>query len=121
MGLESNFQSTVLEYLNSIPGCMAENVSGDASQSGRPDICGCYRGRMFKIELKQPDNKYQTSLKQNIELRRWKNAGCVTGVAYSMSFIKWLFNQPWEDHTFVGGSEDTAPGCVSWAHVPDWK
>lgn len=120
MGRENGFQSWVLNYLNSIPGCQAENVSGDATQSGRPDILGCFRGRMFKIELKQPDNEYQASIKQILELRRWSNAGCVIGVAYSRDFIRWLFSQPWEDKNFTGGEENTAPGCVSWARVPKW-
>ena len=52
MGLESSFQNSVLNYLNSIPRCKAENVSGNASQSGRPDINGCFHGRMFKLKAK---------------------------------------------------------------------
>lgn len=121
MGRESSFQNTVLEYLNNIPGCIAENVSGDASQSGRPDINGCYKGRAFKLELKQPDNKYKASLKQNIELRRWRNAGCTVGVAYSMEFIRWLFEQDWEDQRFTGGMREEENNCLSWATVPDWS
>lgn len=121
MGRESSFQASALEYLNSIPGCIAENVSGDASQSGRPDINGCYKGRAFKLELKQPDNKYKVSLKQNIELRRWGNAGCVVGVAYSREFIRWLFEQDWEDQRFIGGMRKEENNCLSWATVPDWS
>lgn len=88
MGLESNFQSKALEYLNSILGCKAENVSGNSHQSGRPDITGCYEGRMFKIELKSPDNKYEASQKQRLELRKWKSVGCSTGIIYSMTALK---------------------------------
>jgi len=95
MGLETNFQSTALEYLNSLPGCKAENVSGNANQSGRPDINGCFQGRMFKIELKSKDTGYQPSKKQLIELRKWKNAGCAVGVVYSLEFLKELFSKPW--------------------------
>lgn len=117
MGRESSFQSTVLDYLNKIPGCMAENVSGDASQSGRPDINGCYKGRMFKLELKQPDNKYEASLKQNIELRRWKNAGCVVGVIYSMKALKQLFDWNWRLPNAVEIEEPN--GCQSWYEIPN--
>lgn len=92
MGLESNFQSKALEYLNSIPGCKAENVSGNSHQSGRPDITGCYEGRMFKIELKSPDNKYEASQKQRLELRKWGSAGCSTGIIYSMATLKEFMN-----------------------------
>lgn len=88
MSRESNFQANALEYLNSIPGCKAENVSGNAHQSGRPDITGCYEGRMFKIELKSPDNGYEANQKQRLELRKWKSVGCSVGIIYSMTTLK---------------------------------
>ena len=88
MGLEKNFQAEALKYLNSLPGCRAENVSGNAKQSGRPDINGCYRGRMFKIELKVPDNKNSASKKQSYELQRWYRAGAAVGVIYSIEALK---------------------------------
>ncbi len=88
MGLEKSFQAEALKYLNSLPGCRAENVSGNAKQSGRPDINGCYHGRMFKIELKVPDNKNLASKKQNYELQRWFRAGAAVGVIYSMDSLK---------------------------------
>lgn len=97
MGLETNLQSTALKYLNSLPGCKAENVSGNANQSGRPDITGCYNGRMFKIELKSLDTGYQPSKKQKLELRKWKNVGCAVGVVYTLSFLKYVFEQFWPD------------------------
>lgn len=121
MGLESNLQSRVLEYLNNLPGCMAENVSGNANQSGRPDINGCYKGRMFKIELKSPDNKYQPSKKQQLVLRKWANAGCVTVVAYSFDFIKDLFeNADWNPSADFRYDQYTN-GCCSWYHIPPMK
>lgn len=121
MGLENNLQSRVLEYLNSLPGCKAENVSGNANQSGRPDINGCYKGRMFKIELKSPDHKYQPSKKQQLELRKWSNAGCVTAVAYSFDFVKGLFeNANWNPVTDMRFGECTN-GCCSWYHIPPMK
>lgn len=92
MSRESNFQNTALSYLNSLPGCVAENVSGNAKQSGRPDINGCYKGRMFKLELKTPEHRYQASKKQKLNLRRWKRAGCVVGVIYSMEALEEVFS-----------------------------
>lgn len=88
MGLEKNFQTEALKYLNGLPHCKAENVSGNAKQSGRPDINGCYCGRMFKIELKAPDNKNSASKKQSYELQRWHRAGAAVGVIYSMETLK---------------------------------
>lgn len=85
-----------MAYLNGLPGCKAENVSGNANQSGRPDINGCFHGRMFKIELKSPDHGYTTSKKQQLELRKWANVGCVIAVAYNLDFIRDLFeNADW--------------------------
>ena len=120
MGFESNLQSSVLEYLNKLPDCRAENVSGNASQSGRPDITGCYRGRMFKIELKTPDNRYKASKKQELELRRWKRAGAVIAVVYSMSTLKSLFSLDW---TKPVESVEIAErnGCKSWYCIPEWR
>ena len=119
VGLETNFQSHVLDYLNQLPGCKAENVSGNASQSGRPEINGCFRGRMFKLELKTADNKYKASKKQRLELRKWKHAGCVVGVIYSMKMIRKLFSLDWE--SYPGYSELTESNqCVSWFDIPYW-
>lgn len=117
MGFESNFQSAVLKYLNSLPGCRAENVSGNANQSGRPDINGCYRGRMFKIELKTPDNKNEATKKQRLELRRWMNAGCAVAVAYDMEFIRELFSQDWDNYQQLQGAKFSGD-CHSWYIVP---
>ncbi len=118
MGFESNFQASVLQYLNGLPFCVAENVSGNSHQSGRPDINGCFRGRMFKLELKTPDNKYKASKKQQLNLRRWKNAGCVVGVIYSMEALKELFNARWNCARTRGRVIPEANGCTSWYKIP---
>ena len=117
MGFESSFQSTVLKYLNSLPGCRAENVSGNANQSGRPDINGCYNGRMFKIELKTPDNKNQATKKQRIELRKWKNAGCAIAVIYDMKTLRDMFSINWDVPYDIEYTRIT-DGCVSWYEIP---
>lgn len=120
MGFENCFQSSVLKYLNQLLGCKAENVSGNASQSGRPDINGCFCGRMFKLELKTTDHRYQASKKQNLELRKWKNAGCVVGVIYSMDMIYRLFSFDWE--MYVGYEEKIERNnCLSWFDIPSWE
>ena len=113
MGREDSFQSTVLTYLNGLPGCKAENVSGNANQSGRPDVNGCYKGRAFKLELKSLDTGYKPSKKQELELRRWANAGCVVGVLYSMGVVRYLFEQcKWNRDTRC-----TMPDG-SWFYIP---
>lgn len=122
MGLESGFQSEVLKYINSLPGCKAENVSGNASQSGRPDITGCRRGRMFKLELKSPDHAYKASTKQKLELRKWKNVGAVVGVIYSMTAVKYLFEYCiWEPNHPLYYAIEEDNGCESWFEIPEWE
>lgn len=120
MGLEKNFQAEALKYLNSLPHCRAENVSGNAKQSGRPDINGCYHGRMFKIELKVPDNKNSASKKQSYELQRWYRAGAAVGVIYSMETLKDMMDMM-EMFTYqVEGRRyevHELNGCTSWYRV----
>ena len=118
--MENTFQSWALGYLNSIPGCRAENVSGNAQQSGRPDINGCYMGRAFKLELKVPDYKNTASLKQRLNLRKWVSVGCAVGVLYSRHSIKKFmcilvqldYDKQWEE------SIPEENGCESWFKIP---
>ena len=87
--MERGIQSNVLKYLNSLPECMAENVRGSASQSGRADINACYKGRCLKIELKDPeDTGYDITQQQSLYLLRWAKAGAVTGTCYSVEDVK---------------------------------
>lgn len=89
--MERDIQSSVLKYLNSIPGCMAENVRGNASQSGRADINGCYKGHCLKIELKDPEDEgYKATQQQKLYLKRWERAGAVVGICYSVEDVKKL-------------------------------
>lgn len=112
--MESSLQTQVLKYLNSLHGCVAENVSGNAMQSGRADINGCFRGRCFRIELKVPEHRNEASTKQKLNLRRWQNAGALTVVAYSLDFIKQLFT---DDGVQLKAqcSHQEENGCVSFA------
>ena len=88
MAAEGTIQDSVLSFLNSIPGCIAENVSGNANQSGRADINGCYKGRCFKIELKSRDTGYKPTKKQLLYLKKWKSAGAIAAVCYSLDEVK---------------------------------
>ena len=87
---ESSIQSAVLTYLNSLPQCIAENVSGNANQSGRSDINCCYKGHCLKIELKDDDTGYKATRKQKLYLKKWAAAGAVTAVCYSVQDVKKL-------------------------------
>lgn len=90
---ESRLQSKVLEYLNSLPQCIAENVSGSAEQSGRADVNACYKGRCLKIELKDPQTGYKPTEQQLLYLKKWAAAGAKTGVCYSLKDVKKLLEE----------------------------
>lgn len=83
---ESSLQNSVLKFLNALEGCIAENVSGNSQQSGRPDVNGCYRGKSFRIELKVLGNK--PTKKQIINLSKWLKAGSAICVAYCLDDVK---------------------------------
>lgn len=92
--MEGDIQSSVLKYLNSLPQCMAENVRGNASQSGRADINACYKGRCIKIELKDAKDKgYSATAQQKLYLKKWEKAGAVVGVCYSVKDVKKLLEK----------------------------
>lgn len=116
MGRESTLQQWVLRYLNSLPGCSAENVSGNASQSGRPDITGCYQGRMLKLELKVPDHKNTATQKQLLELSRWRRAGAIVGVCYSISIVEDAIKHSQEHRVLLIHPENNH--CLSWVYIP---
>lgn len=87
---EGDLQTKVLKYLNSLSKCMAENVRGTASQSGRADINACYKGRCIKIELKLNEESYSATKQQKLYLKRWKAAGAIVGVCYTLEDVKKL-------------------------------
>jgi hypothetical protein len=118
MALESSITGAIIAYLNALPGCICEKVDGDCRASGRPDINGCYRGRSFRIETKTPDNRNVATKKQVYNLKKWFQAGAVVMVAYSVTFVKQIFSDPWfwayseyEAHKERGERN----GCLSWA------
>ena len=84
---EATLQTTVLKKLNALPGCIAENVSGNAAQSGRADINGCYKGQSFKIELKVLDEENTPTEKQLAYLKKWVNKGAAVCVAYTLDDV----------------------------------
>jgi hypothetical protein len=103
--LESTIQENILKYLNSLPGCVAENVLGCASQKDRPDINCCYSGRTFRIEVKTPDHGNMPTKGQVLNLKKWAKAGAICMCVWSLEDVKafihsdnygfkgWIFNQ----------------------------
>lgn len=85
---EGSIQSKILDYMNSIPHCMAENVSGNAMQSGRSDISACYKGVALKLEVKGGTEGYGATAQQKLYLKMWRAAGAKTAVVESVADVK---------------------------------
>ena len=91
MAEESTIQSNIIDYINALPQGRAENVSGNAQQSGRADVNACIAGRTFKIEVKTEDTEYGrkgATTKQRLYLEKWARAGAFSCVAYSVGDVQ---------------------------------
>lgn len=97
---ESSIQSSILDYLNSLPHCMAENVRGSAEASGRADINACYKGVCLKLEVKGGTEGYKATKQQKLYLKRWKLAGAKVAVIESVYEAKHII------HLIDEGRED---------------
>lgn len=96
MASESSIQSALLDFINSLPEARAENVSGNAQQSGRADINACIRGKNFKIEVKTENTAYGrkgATDKQRLYLEKWARAGAISCVVYNVDDLKWVMNK----------------------------
>ena len=77
---ESTLVRNMLQTLNSYPDCKAIKVHGsEFTESGTPDIIGCWRGRMFVIEVKATKTGKPTAIQQT-RLAQWRAAGAVARV-----------------------------------------
>lgn len=72
---EKSLKRRVLRELNAMPNCKAITTAVPGVETGTPDILGCYRGKMFALELKVGKNQ-PTDLQQH-RLKQWAAAGAV--------------------------------------------
>lgn len=124
MAIETTITYAIISYLNALEGCICEKVMGGSTASGRADINGCYKGRSFRIETKTADNAYKPSKKQLYNLKQWYNAGSVTMVAYSVKFVREVFNDPsfWAYSAYDAYTQqEEKNNCVSWASAKGLK
>ena len=84
--LEKTITKTIIRYLNGLPACYARKIHGSRYTAGFPDIICVREGVCLWIEVKRPGNK-PTEL-QLLELERWREAGALTIVAYSVEDVK---------------------------------
>lgn len=87
MPKESTIVTSILTYINGLKGGVAEKTQGTARSSGKADINACYQGRSIRIEVKTPDDGNTASKKQSVNLQRWRAAGALAFVAYSVKDV----------------------------------
>jgi hypothetical protein len=118
MALESSITKSILAYLNSLHGCIAEKVKGDGVSSGRADINACYKGRSIRIEVKTPDHGNTASAKQSHNLKKWGNAGAVKAIVYDKESVKELIQHL--DNGDIGNFNlYESSGFCSWFNIPE--
>ena len=83
---EKSIVKSILEYLKTVPKCRAIKMQGTINRAGEPDIFCCYKGRLVLFEVKRPGNK--PTMLQAAVLRKWREAGAVTAVVYSVDDAK---------------------------------
>jgi len=89
--LEKTRQRSIVRFLNAVPGCIAEvRTQTGYGTKGGADILGCYHGRHFELEVKQPGAKL-TSL-QVKWLQDWSNKGAITGRVEDIPSTRKIFH-----------------------------
>jgi len=86
---EASVVKTILKFLNNLPGCYATKIHGNRFTAGQPDIIGTLNGQTFAFEVKRPGNNRVTPL-QEATLRKWSDAGAITGVVHGKEEVKRL-------------------------------
>lgn len=90
MTSEKSIENNIKSFLDSLDDCYYEKRHGGFfSSNGQPDISGCISGRRFELEVKKPGESPRP-LQKSI-MKKWKNAGAVTGVARGVDDVKALF------------------------------
>jgi hypothetical protein len=84
--LEKKIVEKIKKYLLSLPRCYVMKVHGSQFTTGQPDLIGCFDGRSFCLEVKQPGKK-ATPLQEK-RLREWSEAGALTGVVTSVDEVR---------------------------------
>lgn len=109
MASELSIQSSIIDYINSLPEGRAENVSGNAKQSGRADINACVYGWQLKIEVKTEDTAYGkkgATTKQRLYLEKWAKAGAMSCVVYSVDDVKYVIDKLLKSHSFFSSGKN---------------
>ena len=82
---EAQLTRSIRSILNAARICHWKNWGGLGSPPGLPDIVGCYKGRLFAIEVKAPNGK--TSPAQDDFIARINEAGGLAFVAKDLDIV----------------------------------
>ena len=104
MAKKHALQRRVLARLASEPECWAVKLhSSPFQRAGLPDVVGCWRGRLFALELKG-EEKELPSPRQQYELNAIRRAGGATAVIHRFEELE----EWW--HGFAGDCPKTQHG-----------
>ena len=88
--LEKTRQKQILKFLNAIPNCIAESRTQTGyGKKGGADIFGCFNGRHFELEVKQPGA--QPTKLQKEWLDRWAANGSISGKVVDIQTTREVF------------------------------
>lgn len=93
MARENTIRSKIIKYINALPNGCAEAVHGSNTQRFRPDINACINGKTYRIEVKSKEHDNTPTEGQKQNLLKWKKAGAITLVAYTLEDVISIINE----------------------------
>jgi len=83
---EAQIQKKIIDYLESLGAYTVKVIS--SNKKGVPDILCCYNGKFIGIEVKRPKTKKNTSALQEYNLKKIKDAGGISLVAWEVDQVR---------------------------------
>jgi penicillin-binding protein-related factor A (putative recombinase) len=81
----------IIKYLTEQGAWCFKVHGGPTQRAGIPDILGCYKGRLFGFEVKQPGKENTVSPRQSYEMTRIRESGGYARMVTSVVQVKEIF------------------------------
>ena len=91
MTKEQLVQRKIIKYLEARGAYVVKVVT--ANRAGIPDILACYKGRFIAIEVKRPETKGNVSELQIYNIKKVKEAGGISFVAWDETMAKRVLDE----------------------------
>ena len=96
---ENKVKKELKKYLDSVPDLFYYSATAGAySTAGIPDIMGCYKGRMFGLEVKAPGRRGEknrgASALQILQIQKIRDAGGYA-IVFDGEELDWLSLKGW--------------------------